>query len=558
MSKIKASVSKFFHRGATHIKVIIPNTEPAKHRIRQIQGRKWSRTHSCWYIPYNTAAYNQLKEHFEVTIETDKANLVQEKSAKPSNIIPVLNKEISQKEKEIVKKITDKDGNIRKQVVGSYLYLFYDSPKWFRVYVPFDKVGWINAIRKIPGKTWNGNGKYWIIPYVQESFEHLYHYIGKERIISNFVIDFDIPQSYQNKKEKKTIIINKQKKKPSPFQQEKISELERELRLKRYRYSTIKSYLSHFKRFIMHFGDREPSTIQKEEIRKYLLHLINHKEISESTQNSVINSIKAYYEMVLKNEKMFFYDLRPRKPKKLPEVLSEEEVIKLLKTVENIKHKAILMLIYSGGLRISEVVNLQLTDIRRERNCIFIRDAKGKKDRYTLLSLKALELLTIYYRAYKPDYWLFEGATGSQYSKRSIQAFFKRGIKKAKINPLATVHTLRHSFATHLLERGIDLRYIQELLGHSSTKTTEIYTHITQKGMKDLQSPLDSMDIQFWNTDTTIEEMIAPPAQHIYWKKDNISTSLPSPVTRKKDLQLMLMHLLYQLNHTQNQTIRTF
>jgi integrase/recombinase XerD len=163
--------------------------------------------------------------------------------------------------------------------------------------------------------------------------------------------------------------------------------------------------------------------------------------------------------------------------------------------IKNLKHKTILMLIYSGGLRIGESIRLRKEDIHFDRRSIFIKGGKGKKDRYTILSDKMILLLRNYLSAYEPDYWLFEGQDGGQYSKSSIQKIFRRAVSKAKVNPFSTVHTLRHSFATHLLERGMDLRYIQELLGHSSSETTQIYTHITRKAQQKFVSPLDHLDI---------------------------------------------------------------
>jgi site-specific recombinase XerD len=170
-------------------------------------------------------------------------------------------------------------------------------------------------------------------------------------------------------------------------------------------------------------------------------------------------------------------------------------VIRLFKAVENRKHLAILMLMYSGGLRLSEVRNLTIHDIKSDQNYIFIKDAKGSKDRVTLLSQKLLIALRKYYIEYKPKYWLFEGQYGGQYSETSIQKVFRTAKIKSKINPLATTHTLRHSFATHLLQQGMNLRYIQELLGHASPKTTQIYTHIAKSDLKKIQSPLDKLDI---------------------------------------------------------------
>jgi integrase/recombinase XerD len=153
------------------------------------------------------------------------------------------------------------------------------------------------------------------------------------------------------------------------------------------------------------------------------------------------------------------------------------------------------MLVYSAGLRLGEVINLRLLELQPEQNRLFVRGGKGKNDRCTLLSEKVWELLKKYLEIYKPIDWLFEGQTGGQYSERSVQKIFTEAKIKARVNPDATVHTLRHSFATHLLEKGVDLRYIQELLGHESSKTTEIYTHITHKGWNRIKSPIDDLKI---------------------------------------------------------------
>ena len=186
---------------------------------------------------------------------------------------------------------------------------------------------------------------------------------------------------------------------------------------------------------------------------------------------------------------------RQRKENYLPEVLSEEEVVAILKAITNLKHKALIMTIYSGGLRISELINLKIRDIDSDRMQIRIQQSKGKKDRYTLLSKKTLITLRLYFKEYKPKEWLFEGEGGGQYTDSSIYSIFKRALTTAKITKKVSIHSLRHSFATHLLENGTDLRYIQNLLGHSSSKTTEIYTHITTKGFDQIKNPLDKLDV---------------------------------------------------------------
>ena len=186
---------------------------------------------------------------------------------------------------------------------------------------------------------------------------------------------------------------------------------------------------------------------------------------------------------------------RPRKEKKLPRELSEDEITVIFKQIKNLKHRCMLYLVYSAGLRRSELLNLRAADIGSSRSCIVIRDAKGIKDRITLLSEKILRLLRDYYKKYKPKEWLFEGAAGGKHSESSIRKVFENAVVKSGIRKNVSLHSLRHSFATHLLERGTDLRYIQALLGHNSSKTTEIYTHVTKKGLEQLRSPLEDLEL---------------------------------------------------------------
>ena len=174
--------------------------------------------------------------------------------------------------------------------------------------------------------------------------------------------------------------------------------------------------------------------------------------------------------------------------------MSVSEVERLLSAIDNLKHRCILALIYASGLRVSELINLKITDIHSERGLIHIRDGKGHKDRYSLLPKSLIPQLRQYYKEWKPGQFLFEGPTlDSKYSSSSIRKIMQRALKKAKVNSNATPHTLRHSFATHLLESGTNLRYIQELLGHQSSKTTEIYTHISQKNIENICIPLDKL-----------------------------------------------------------------
>jgi len=267
------------------------------------------------------------------------------------------------------------------------------------------------------------------------------------------------------------------------------------LKVLNYSYHTLRAYKALFIDYINFYPDIAPDELTKQHINDYIVYLVRERNVTVSYQNQAINAIKFYYEKVLGRERDTYYIERPEKPFTLPEVLSEEEVGNIFKNVDNIKHKSILYLIYAGGLRISEALNLQVTDILSDRGMIVLRNGKGRKDRTTLLPDRLLEMLRIYYKGHRPKKWLFEGPRGGQYSPTSVRKILKKATRMAGIKRRITPHTLRHSFATHLLERGTDLRYIQSLLGHGSPKTTEIYTHITKKGVEKIVSPLEHLDI---------------------------------------------------------------
>lgn len=268
------------------------------------------------------------------------------------------------------------------------------------------------------------------------------------------------------------------------------------LELKRYSSNTAKTYIGMFENFINYYHDKELLEINENDIKDYLRYLLK-TGYSNSYQNLSINAIKFYYEVVENLPHRFYYIDRPRKEKKLPLILSKEEVARIINHTNNIKHKAILTTIYSCGLRLSELINIKLTDIQSDRELLIVRGAKGKKDRSTILSFTTIKLLRKYYTIYKPKEYLFEGQTKGRYSSRSVQSILRRSLIKASIKKPATIHTLRHSFATHLLEDGTDLRYIQNLLGHNSPKTTEIYTHVSTKAISKIQSPIESLSIKY-------------------------------------------------------------
>jgi len=267
------------------------------------------------------------------------------------------------------------------------------------------------------------------------------------------------------------------------------------LELKRYADNTVKTYVKCFERFINAHEETDYMKIDEREIRTYLQKLIQ-KGSSDSYVNQMINSIKFYYEVVKGMPNRFYSIERPRKKERLPKVISLEEVQGIILNTNNIKHKCIVSLLYSAGLRRSELLNLTLKDIDSKRMTILVKNSKGGKDRLTMLSENVLKDLRIYYKKWKPKKYLFEGKNGNKYSATSVLSIINKSAKKAGIKKNVSPHILRHSFATHLLENGTDLRYIQSLLGHSSSKTTEVYTQVATNQLKNIKSPIELLNLE--------------------------------------------------------------
>ena len=270
--------------------------------------------------------------------------------------------------------------------------------------------------------------------------------------------------------------------------------MQREMELKGYSARTIKSYVGHMKRYTLYLG-RSPVVAGEVEVKRYLSHLISDQKCSRSYVNQTYSALKVFYEKVVKRPGVVGEIPRMKQAKKLPLVLSIGEVSRLLVVLENVKHRTILTVIYSAGLRLSELCQLKVSDIDSGRMQIRVRQGKGMKDRYTLLAKSTLPLLRLYWQAYRPSDWLFPGQEVTRpLSERSVQKIFKKALTEAEIPKAASVHTLRHCFATHLLETGVDVYYIQKLMGHASVNTTAIYLHVTTRDLSRITSPLDLWD----------------------------------------------------------------
>ena len=337
------------------------------------------------------------------------------------------------------------------------------------------------------GIKWNPEKTRWELPYHNKlKSEFFTAFKGKAWI------DYSQLTSSIEKVKKKLSTIKLSQ--ISDYHQDKINTFRIWLENQRYSPNTIRTYTDALGVFFKYHADKAISELRNEDVVAFNNNYIIKQGHSYSYQNQFINSLKLFFSKIEK--RVIDVDLiqRPRSEKKLPNVLSKQEVKLILESLQNTKHKAMLSLIYACGLRRGELLNLKPQDILSDRKLLHIKQSKGKKDRIVPLSDKLLEMLREYYKTYKPKVWLFEGQQeGETYSERSLELVFKSALKQSGIKKPATLHWLRHSYATHLLESGTDLRYIQELLGHKSSKTTEIYTHVSTQSIQQIKSPFDDL-----------------------------------------------------------------
>ena len=243
----------------------------------------------------------------------------------------------------------------------------------------------------------------------------------------------------------------------------------------------------------MYFQESDVDILTERQIEQHINHQVTERNISISYQKQMVASIKFWYISVLGKKMKLDYLYPDRSEFKIPVVFSQADIQTILNACENTKHKATLATIYSCGLRLSELVNLRIQDIDSTAMTVTIRQSKNNRDRMVVLSEKLLVLLREYFVQYEPEEYLFEGQSGGKYSDRSVQQVLKQTLVKASINKEGSVHTLRHSYATHLIEQGTDIRFVQELLGHKNIKTTMIYTHLTDMAKRKIKSPLDNL-----------------------------------------------------------------
>ncbi len=358
------------------------------------------------------------------------------------------------------------------------IVMYRPLPKAGRVkfYIPYLLTAKREAFKNLNTSFYHSNQKLWSLVNTQKNIDLAKGVLGDKIRIETLEAVAKMPTTILSEKIQTELDRNHQK-----------------MVLKGFSQSTIRNYQHALGQFFSFFEKEDYREVSKDQIEGFVFQLITKYKISEQKQNLLINAVKCYYEHTLGMPREYYNITRPKRSQDLPDVLSIEEVRLILNYPKNIKHKAILHTLYAAGLRIGELRRLRIKDIRSDDGYIFIKDSKGKKDRHSVLSTMLLSLLRDYYKEHRPSYWLFEGQDGGQYSDKSIQAIYRKAVEGTRSNPWSTPHTLRHSFATHLMQQGVNIRYIQSALGHSSSKTTEVYTRILGISNKTLKSPLDTL-----------------------------------------------------------------
>ncbi|WP_460219300.1 tyrosine-type recombinase/integrase [Psychroserpens sp. MEBiC05023] len=354
----------------------------------------------------------------------------------------------------------------------------------------------INLVKTIPGRRWSNSLQHWYVKRSPEMLEIIHE------ALSNYTInDSEVVSSPE-------LVLTHDLTQLTAEQRQILNEFYIYLKGKRYSQSTVRTYTQLVADCLAYYHLKPVKTITNRDIEKYIEAIYIKRNYSISKQRQFISALKVF--------KGFYPDItfndlelvRPHKDRRLPTVLSKEEVIRLIQVTKNLKHRAIIAMIYSCGFRISELLSLELGHIDISRRQILIKNSKGRKDRYVIIAESFLPLLHNYLNTYLPKRYFVEGHQQQQYSAESVRHFLRRSCKQAQIYKRVTPHTLRHSYATHLLEDGIDLRYIQELLGHSRPETTMIYTHVAKKDLLCIKSPLDIAVKQFMNTDKQTSKLV--------------------------------------------------
>jgi site-specific recombinase XerD len=514
--KRKIILKKVFHRDLWRIAIFFDYDEGIRRIVRSIPGVKFSGTHRCFYVDDSEEnlklVLRSLKELSDYEIELPLKNEIRKNPSGSEKEEP--DKDVQncshldqgweplepQKTIRVIENGEDTEGSFPD-------HHSYRSGKPARVEFRINEeegllvirflgrydAAWIGEMKTYGRCYYDKNRREWSLQWSKLTCDSLADYFtsnGVQISIKKKVVDSDLATA---RKEEGDEIRSRDL---SAKALDGLDSLAMYLDDNRYSKRTRESYLSMLEFFFRYFSGRDPEEITEEEISRFIYDFVIRLGYSAAYQNQIVSAIKTYYTISGKGKLKPEILERPRRSRALPKVFSKEEVSRILNSGRNLKHKVLLWMIYSCGLRRSEVTNIRLDDLDRNRNILFIREGKGKVDRIVPVSQKVWEKIDEYLDAFGPREYLFEGQAGGRYSSESVYRVFKSALLRAGIKKDVGVHSLRHSYATHLHENGLDIRYIQELLGHKSTRTTEIYTHVSRRNLIQVRSPIEDLDLK--------------------------------------------------------------
>ncbi len=498
--KKKIVLKRIFHRDVWRYAIIFDYDENLTRLVRSIGNATWSQTNRCWHAGDDEKTLKQILTIFRDEADIDISAIVSAERKKPSTEPESAKKDLTESivipaPAPIIKSATAKKIISLSNEQGYSPVLFTISESDGRLVIKFtgkyDKE-WIRELNEFGRPYYDASRNEWLLKWTQLTVDSLSDYFSS-RNVEVIVKKREVTGELKELRDEKSAEVRNR-----ILGEEAIKSIElvrRYLEDRRYSKRTSESYVAHLELFFRYFHEKEPKDINEEDISGFIDDHIIRLGYSASYQNIVISAIKIY----LSTGGLRRFDPgsveRPRRSRALPKVFSKEEVMKIFSAARNNKHKLILWIVYSCGLRRSEVINIKLSDLDKDRGILHIREGKGNIDRMVPVPQKVWEKINTYIKGYNPVTYLFEGQAGGKYSAESVYSVFKQSLRRAGIKKDVGVHCLRHSYATHLHESGLDIRYIQELLGHKSTRTTEIYTHISRRNLFAIRSPIEDMDL---------------------------------------------------------------
>ena len=500
--KKKIYLKRIFHRAKWRYAIIFDYDVKLVALAKTINGFAWSDTNKCFYAGADEKTLKQIISVFRESAEIDISAIV---SGEKQEEAPPVTEEPADNENDVsvsFSELLSSEVPIQQEPEDETKKFRY-GPVEFTINEPDGRLvirflgkyedDWISEMREYGRAYYDKSRKEWLLPWTQLAVDSLSDYFSS-RGIEVRVKRNEVPEVF---KELRNEMGNEVR--ARILGEEALCGIEllrRYLNEKRYSENTLDSYLSLLELFFKYFHDLDPLKITRNDISGFFHDYVLRLGYSASYQNQMVSAIKTYYSLCGKNRINTDSLERPRRSRALPKVFSKEEIMKIFNATRNSKHKLILWLVYSCGLRRSEVINIRLTDLHTERGVLLIREGKGKVDRMVPIPQKVWEKIRIYTNSYRPVSYLFEGQSGGKYSVESVYNVFKQSLRRAGIKKEVGIHSLRHSYATHLHESGLDIRYIQELLGHKSTRTTEIYTHVSRRDLFAIRSPIEDMEIE--------------------------------------------------------------